>query len=330
MEATTYVGKNIDKNTTWNKKNSPYIITFDLIVKKDVLLKIEAGTEIFFSKETHLIVDGAIIAIGEKSKKIKFKGFHHLSWNGIILTKRCAKDDNKSIFEYCLFEGNNAKPQKMICAQSCDLIIKNCHFKACHTAIDIVKHSNIIIQKNKFDNCFRVLHSSNTSFVDFTNNKCNHCNSLLIGGSCNLTTNNFKNFGKEGRNSGITIFQKTAGKITIKGNTFSRFSSHSINIKYINTKTKLIVVENTFYKNSINLTLNHKVYNTENIDISKNTFHNGLIYDISIINYDKKNTAKINLSNNIWKKGYDTKNIEITDSKNDKIEALPSLFDNIQ
>ncbi|MBM3242012.1 hypothetical protein FJZ31_37550 [Candidatus Poribacteria bacterium] len=62
----------IEKDTTWRKADSPYIVTCDVIVVKDITLTIEPGVTVKFDKDKALLIDGKLVAQGTPSEKIIF------------------------------------------------------------------------------------------------------------------------------------------------------------------------------------------------------------------------------------------------------------------
>lgn len=68
----TLVSGYIPENTTWTLEGSPYIVVGDVVVETDVFLEIEAGVTVKFTNATSLIIDGVLIAKGNKSHRITF------------------------------------------------------------------------------------------------------------------------------------------------------------------------------------------------------------------------------------------------------------------
>ncbi len=99
----------IKKDTIWSKKDSPYIIEEDLIIEKNAVLAIEPGVTIKFREnpgktKIKLIVNGTLIAKGEKENLINFTSFFPKIgiWGGIIFNK--TNGEKISIIEYCKIE----------------------------------------------------------------------------------------------------------------------------------------------------------------------------------------------------------------------------------
>ncbi len=85
--ADTYVGGIINTDTTWTKANSPYIVTSNLMIIKNVTLIIEPGVIIKFNNATGLKNNGRLIAIGTKEDLIIFTSNRETpnydDWRGI-------------------------------------------------------------------------------------------------------------------------------------------------------------------------------------------------------------------------------------------------------
>jgi len=108
--AETNVSGTIDKNTTWTKAGSPYIVTGDITVASwaSAVLTVEAGVEVRFEKGTGITVGyvsyGSLIAKGTEASPIRFTS-NAVSpapgdWAGIDF-KSSTKE---AIVEYCTVE----------------------------------------------------------------------------------------------------------------------------------------------------------------------------------------------------------------------------------
>jgi hypothetical protein len=73
-DAATEVGGLLQSNTTWTAGKSPYLITDDFIVKENVTLTIEAGTQIMVNTGIRFLVNGKIIMNGTGSSPVVFSG----------------------------------------------------------------------------------------------------------------------------------------------------------------------------------------------------------------------------------------------------------------
>ena len=73
VQASTNISGLISSDSTWTFTGSPYIITGDILVDANVLLNIESGVVVKFAGGTNLIVDGTLVAEGDKTHPITFK-----------------------------------------------------------------------------------------------------------------------------------------------------------------------------------------------------------------------------------------------------------------
>jgi len=72
VHASTNISGIITSDATWTMAGSPYIITGDTLIDANVFLNIEAGVVVEFDNGTNLIVDGKLIANGDKEHPITF------------------------------------------------------------------------------------------------------------------------------------------------------------------------------------------------------------------------------------------------------------------
>ena len=77
--AETQVSGYITENTTWTLSGSPYVVTDDLIVAKEVKLKIDAGVVVKFRNKKSIFIKGTLEADGTPSQRI-----HFTSWRDDI------------------------------------------------------------------------------------------------------------------------------------------------------------------------------------------------------------------------------------------------------
>lgn len=86
--AQVFVGGELSQNTTFSKANNPYIVFQELIVPDGITLTIEPGTELRFSSDTRLVVNGTLIAQGTAQDSIfmilNLQIPNQSLWNGIV------------------------------------------------------------------------------------------------------------------------------------------------------------------------------------------------------------------------------------------------------
>ena len=78
----TDVKGNLSENVTWEKAKSPYNVTENISVAKDVTLTIEPGVKINFAKYAKMTVNGKLLAEGTAQDSIIFTGNQ---WTGIFI-----------------------------------------------------------------------------------------------------------------------------------------------------------------------------------------------------------------------------------------------------
>ncbi|MGN6478434.1 MAG: hypothetical protein ACTHKV_14515, partial [Flavipsychrobacter sp.] len=70
----TNVSGYFNTNITWTKANSPYVITGDVFIDTFSSLTIEPGTQVRFSSDYTIFVEGTMSAIGTLADSISFIG----------------------------------------------------------------------------------------------------------------------------------------------------------------------------------------------------------------------------------------------------------------
>ena len=78
----TDVKGNISEDITWEKSKSPYNVTENISVAKDVTLTIEPGVKINFATYTKMNINGKLLAEGTAQDSIIFTGNQ---WSGIFI-----------------------------------------------------------------------------------------------------------------------------------------------------------------------------------------------------------------------------------------------------
>lgn len=306
-QATTYIGQHIEKNTTWYKANSPYIVTLDLNVNKGVTLTIEAGTKVLFTKETRMVVMGNLIAQGTKSQKISFTGLNEDDWNGFLFTKDCNDYNPETgegvLFDYCMFKGTGEAPAHLIRTKGCNINISNSTIEGCYTAIQTERQAEIWITTSFFKNCNRVANIRNTSLATITNNKMIACNSIMLGGTTTFQDNILKKFTSRGRHSGIVVWMLGGGIVDIKNNQFIKFEDYAIKLHKMTKRSSFFVSNNNFKNNNTNLKLSCKYYNKGKATIENNNFYNYKQYHVKLFApCSDKEKEVLNIGANYWGK----------------------------
>ncbi len=332
-EAITYVNDNIQTDTRWSKKNGPYIIVNDIIVKEGVTLIIDPGTVVKFSAETKILVYGTVRAKGTKSKKIHFSGKDNCVWNGFEFLRTCGQYDTLSkegcVFEHCRFNGLGEAPAHLIRSRGCNLMVTNCEIINCYTAIQSERQAHVYILKNKFTNCNRPINVRNTSIATIKNNKMIACNSVVLGGTTEFKDNLLKHFTSKGRHSGLVVWMLGGGIVTIEKNKFIGFEDYALKLQKMSRRSSLIIRNNTFKDNGVNLKLACNEAGKGTVKITQNNFLNYKDTQIRLFAPCDENPKNVtfNIGENYWGKlNNETLKSAIYDkSKDDKInlEVLP-------
>jgi len=71
-ETATYISGIIDKTENWVPKNSPYIISGEVVIEKKGIVRIYPGTVIKFKKDAQITVKGILYSVGGKDNPIRF------------------------------------------------------------------------------------------------------------------------------------------------------------------------------------------------------------------------------------------------------------------
>ena len=89
-------------NLAWTKDRSPYLVTGNLLVEKDDVLKVEPGVDVQFEGDYYLQVEGKLEAKGTESNRISFYGIGtgEDNWYGMKFV-----NDNDSVISYANVSG---------------------------------------------------------------------------------------------------------------------------------------------------------------------------------------------------------------------------------
>ena len=89
-------------NLVWTKDRSPYLVTGNLLVEKDDVLKIEPGVDVQFESDYYLQVEGKLEAKGTEDERISFYGIGagEDNWYGMRFI-----NDNDSVISYSNIRG---------------------------------------------------------------------------------------------------------------------------------------------------------------------------------------------------------------------------------
>ncbi len=234
--AGTAVSGYISHNIHWTAAGSPYLVTGNIVVKKNATLYIDSGVVVKFNKSKSIEVTGTIRAIGSGTNPVKFTS--NLSnpapgdWGYIFLDDTCTnydfKKDSGSIFQHCIVEDAgdslttfNSGIFTAVHAHGSAPFIDKCVFRnnkcgaldfdntrsaSMNPATVFIKITNCTFQNNNLSN-----HSFSPGGIGITNaTKCN----ITVSG--NTMTNNF---GSQG--GGLILTADNLSVATISGNKIS-------------------------------------------------------------------------------------------------------------
>lgn len=137
----TPVSGNIDSDAIWYAGASPYILEKNVVVQDKALLTIEPGT-VVESKESALIIQGRLSAVGDEQHLIHFGGVDGAAWEGIIFENVREKEND---LRFCLIKD----ARYGIACQSSSPSIEDCELTQNSTAIQTSgSFSKPIIMRN--------------------------------------------------------------------------------------------------------------------------------------------------------------------------------------
>lgn len=305
VKADTEVGGIIDQNTTWTLANSPYIITSNILIEKNVSLVIEPGVIIKFRKHhtmgegLYIKVDGILSARGTKNNIIKFTTEDNnpnseFSWDSISFTEQSnnwiESDNTGNVLENCIIEyGSNGKGAINIINSS--PLIKN------NLIRNIVGSSNIsisisggnpqIINNNIREG--RIIIYEGSPY--FKNNKISSTNVgiYIVGGAPTITQNDIIDIESTSSDGGIRIDHSSCPTITYNNIVNNNKGINFVNFENIYSECLLEINNNSIYNNDFAIML-HDVNQSDissNINLSNNWWGTVNKNEIKNLIYDK-------------------------------------------
>jgi len=255
----------IFSNTTWNKTNSPYCVTQNIMIQEDVTLTIEPGVVVeFYSKESdddklHIIVNGQLIARGNDLEYIKFTSYEKNpspgDWGNIKFSetsKPAVFEDDKyvvgSIFENVIIEYGGFSGKTIVADQT-------------------PFFNNVIFQNNEggiwFDSPGRL---SNSKFISNNNGVIYTKFDLIID-------NSTFDFNKSLGSGGIISIMDYSSKVRLSDSTFTR--NHKGATIYSLSTDLEILRSNFFFNNCEGWGTYHFdaiIYSNNNVLITESEF----------------------------------------------------------
>lgn len=288
VSAKTFIGQDIEQNQYWTKNKSPYIITKDIVLHANAILNIQAGTEILFSANVRLIIEGSIWAVGSPKSPIIWTGLNENKWNGLLFrrTKETALlDTTISHFKYCNFIGKNYEPVNLILIENRNIDMKFCKLQGAQTALQTETLATLNFDNGEILDSYRPLHIRTTSFMKITNSDISKFGVMLISGSMEFMNNKVERSLARGRYTGMVIWLFGGGVVDIVNNKFSKAADTAFTLYKSSKKSTINLSNNTFQKNEINLSIACEYASKGNFIVKDNSFYkpkhtNILIFDL--------------------------------------------------
>ena len=264
--AQTNVSGGIFFNTTYSLKNSPYIITDNLVLFPNVKLTIEPGVSLRFASNKYFEIRGELIAIGTNVSRITFasnsttpnKG----DWSGIQIKNSLGA---KASFEYCDFKYASSSNDSECCYQGGPIYYKQCKFENNTCAISGYTGYDIKIDDSEFNNNTYGVTQADKVVTNciFTNNTYGLFQTERIDVSNSTFTNNGTAlYGGRGLLQNSTITNNTVGVdsffegFAIRNNVIS---NNGVGVRTSNYDGSVPKIKN-------NKICNNTTYNVENLD----------------------------------------------------------------
>ncbi|MEI8048562.1 MAG: right-handed parallel beta-helix repeat-containing protein [Bacteroidota bacterium] len=155
-----YVGGELMMDANYTPENNPYIVTQDLIVRKNVTLTLQPGVVMLFEYGTSIISNGTLIAKGLPGQKINFLPKNPLSlpgqWSGIVFNnaQTVLSSDSSYVSGSILSEVLISKASYSVSlANSTSMLIEKSTFVSSAFGIYITGSGYNTIRQCYFDEC---------------------------------------------------------------------------------------------------------------------------------------------------------------------------------
>lgn len=264
--AQTNVSGGIFSNTVFSLKNSPYIITDNLVLFPNVKLIIEPGVDLKFASTKYFEIRGELIAIGTNGSRITFtsnatapnKG----DWSGIQIKNSLGA---KASFEYCDFNYALSSNDSECCHRGGPIYYNKCKFENNEIAVTGYTGYDIKIDNSEFNkNTYGITQADKViTNCTFTNNTYGLFQTERIDVSNSTFTNNGTAlYGGRGLLQNSTITNNTVGVdsfyegFTIINNIIS---NNGLGVRTSNYDGRVPKIKN-------NKICNNTTYNVENLD----------------------------------------------------------------
>ena len=263
-----------DDKLHWTVENSPYIVTDNLWLREDKVLKIDAGVIVQFTGNYYIKVNGVIEAQGTKEKPIMFicSGDYYGNWDGIFVDSSSGLSlsssytySSGSILQHCQFINANA-PLRL----NTSVYVDSCLFTNNGQYVKVENNNSLLIN-NVFDNGLYIysgnpnvvnnyIKSQFTIYSDYAsikNNTFENANIYFGWGNYIVSSNMFNACYINNISS-----MDTAARIT--GNNFTGFSGTIINVSNSSySDRKIYNFTSNYWGKEQTLELNQKGDNTD-------------------------------------------------------------------
>lgn len=309
LNAQTNVQGIISSNQIWTASNSPYIITQNTLLDSGVSLDIRPGTTVQSNGSFRFIIDGELIVNGNKDSlvimdKMKFefnKGCKEFNFS----------NNSGSHFNFTWFKGDNTGGTNTIKLSDVSLLITNSRFTNCYYAIyaygSVYDTSRIKVLKTVFesDNGYGSPTSVSGSNLYLEMDECqiyNMCN-MYVPANFRFTRSLIN---KMTCYSGIRIMggnRLAKANTYIACNVFKNFKASVLEAFYLDTNTRVSIIDNTFDSADVFLTVYAgDINNTFTSVVSGNNFLTSKIYDVKFVGTSQSagRSVRFNMSGNYW------------------------------
>ncbi|UCD85815.1 MAG: right-handed parallel beta-helix repeat-containing protein [Deltaproteobacteria bacterium] len=210
----TEVSGTIYGDTVWTEDKSPYIVTDNLIVSEEITLKIKPGVTVEIEPDKEILVDGILVAVGNKKKPIRFTRRGEENWSSINFThlskpatfNKKGKYQDGSTLQYCTIEYG-----KGIKVRLSSLFVEHCIIRNNEDSGIRIEYGGGQLKYNKITN--NRTRGNGGGVIVYTDK------TVLI--SNNIVSNNGSREGDEG-GGGIYAYSYAGGLITIEDNVVSK------------------------------------------------------------------------------------------------------------
>ncbi len=306
--AQTNVSAIISSNQTWSPLGSPYLISQNILIDSGVSVNILPGTIVQCTGAFRLIVDGELIANGNKDSMVIMDKVR------IEFNKKAVgynfNNASGSQFNYTWFKGDGLGGVNTIKLNDVSLFVTNSRFTNCYYAIYAYGSSydttKIKVTKTRFesDNGYGSPTSVSGNLLFLEMDECSVYNmcSMYVPANFKLTRSDIN---KLTCNGGIRVMNgnRTAKSTThIACNTFRNFKTNVLEAFYLDTNTTVNILNNTFDSADVFINFYASINNNYKYHVSGNNFLTARLYDVKFTGSSQTagQFVRHNMNNNYW------------------------------